>query len=416
MSPWQLFTAGSLWDASHRAPQQGRSGALDDDLLAAVIAAVDQLNSRPAAGSGDQQRSYTAKDLLDGRYRHRPGLGTEYVLSFAGRQPERLETARLTRPVGALSVASSVSPAAATIRLVVPYYHRPKVFGAFLANVAHLVLEARESLQLLVVFYWRGTPAVELSAVQRDRALVAEALRQLNWRAGRPVAKLLDQKRTFSRGHALLCGAEDGGDDGEDVLLFFLDVDMFVDTDALRRCRSNASPGRSVYYPIVFSTFDPALRALAWGKRKVSLWKEHPVDPDVGFWRDFGYGMTCQFRSDFRRVAGDYLVSDSWGGEDEKLFKRHRATGIEIVRAPDPGLVHVHHASRCDRSQTGDKHSWCEGSQMITEASPATWALATRQMRERLRLAETLKVNPSLIDGVCEKCFADALEIFPAPA
>ena len=381
--PWTLFKSTTLWDASQQSPQQTVRGALRLDLEAAVDATLRQLNGRPApAGSGRRHRTLTRDHLLDGRYRHRPGVGSEYVLRFVGPGSPGIQTVRLMRPAGPLTPVGRSSVAPATVRLVVPYYHNPHTFSAFLVNVAHLILERHEPLELDVVFYWRGTPAAEPSAVAEDRKRVAEALRQLNRHAGRTVAHMVDENRDFSRGHGLLRGAQRPGDYGGDVLLFFCDIDMFIDSEALSRCRTNAAPGRSVYYPIVFSTYNPALLASVLGKSPVSPWKEHPISKDVGFWRDFGFGMTCQYRSDFQRVAGDYLVSNKWGGEDIQLFRHHQVTDIEVVRAPDPGLVHVYHGARCNTSLGPESTGWCGASQLSTEASADTYARLFLKLRQ----------------------------------
>ncbi|XP_037092123.1 chondroitin sulfate N-acetylgalactosaminyltransferase 1-like isoform X2 [Pollicipes pollicipes] len=373
---WRVFTKDSVWDTVNKSPQLGRRGALNVELLAAVRTGAQHLNQ--ASGGA----SYTAQHFLDGRYKQVLGAGEVYVLHFASEaRPGRVETVRLVRRAGPLLVdARPGYDHDQLVYVVVPYYRRPDAFAEFAAMFEQLVVARHENLRLVVMFYWRGQPAAPREQLARERRRVADTLHRLNKRARRPVARLVDQEAEFSRGHALLEGARSWqGDD--DVLLFFCDVDMFFDTQALHRCRANTAPGRRVYYPVVFSTFSPELYFRAWRKKPASLWQMHPISGDVGFWRDFGFGMTCQYKSDFDRVAGEFLVSRSWGGEDSKLYRKYQQSTLEIVRAPDPGLVHIYHRKQCDRRLLGKKYHSCMSSLRHSEASMKTWARFVQQLK-----------------------------------
>lgn len=47
------------------------------------------------------------------------------------------------------------------------------------------------------------------------------------------------------------------------------------------------------------------------------------VDRAHGFWREYGFGMTCQYRDDYLRVGGFDLNIEGWGSEDLVLYQRY---------------------------------------------------------------------------------------------
>lgn len=194
-----------------------------------------------------------------------------------------------------------------------------------------------------------------------------------------------------------------------DVLLFFCDVDIIFTADFLERCRMNSQKASRVYYPIVFSLYNPSIvretnknyveslpvtEAVADEQHPVETKAAYYINPrkkdelpasvltslssegflslqqhtrnkitletilkprkfpkyqqpnnsdtitvdfdakvsqiirgnstnaksqaaytaqwliskETGFWRDFGYGMTCQYRSDFLQMDGNFKL------------------------------------------------------------------------------------------------------------
>ena len=56
-----------------------------------------------------------------------------------------------------------------------------------------------------------------------------------------------------------------------------------------------------MFFPIVFSLYNPAV--IYDNSAIPSLRNRQQIKRDHGFWRDFGYGMSCQYLSDFRDIG-----------------------------------------------------------------------------------------------------------------
>ncbi|KAF4523579.1 hypothetical protein B566_EDAN014327 [Ephemera danica] len=173
--------------------------------------------------------------------------------------------------------------------------------------------------------------------------------------------RLLLLNESFSRAKALRVGATHCS---PGALLFFCDVDVVFTSRFLERCRWNTVRGHQVYYPIVFSLYNPRVVYLLHGKRVPPEPQQLVISKDTGFWRDFGYGMTCQYR-----------YHTTWGGEDVRLYRKFLQQ-VRVLRATDPGLFHVWHAKQCSVSQmTPAQYRACLHSRARTEAAHAQLGL-----------------------------------------
>ena len=64
--------------------------------------------------------------------------------------------------------------------------------------------------------------------------------------------------------------------------------------------------GVSVFYPVVFSLYNPSV---VFDKDTVPELRDRQViKNNYGFWRDFGFGMTCQYKSDFMEIGNLFVI------------------------------------------------------------------------------------------------------------
>jgi chondroitin sulfate synthase len=159
----------------------------------------------------------------------------------------------------------------------------------------------------------------------------------------------------FNRGLALTKGSEVLSPDS---LMFFADVDMLFTYAAIERIRTNTILGAQVYFPIVFSEFAPE----SWSSDDDSSISHFSYGRHRGYFRHFGFGLVSLYRRDFDAVGGFDLNIHGWGMEDVDLFEKVVSSHFRVLRAPEPGLVHVYHSIHCPSDMPEQQRKMCAGS------------------------------------------------------
>jgi chondroitin sulfate synthase len=186
--------------------------------------------------------------------------------------------------------------------------------------------------------------------------------------------RLIKAAGNFSRSVACELGAQIL--DYKNSLIIFIDVDIVFSQDFLHRARLNAIEGKQVYYPIVYSEYNPnhslndsdVISLNDHFKQKKTGYFN--LNENDGYWRQFGFGIVVVYNSDLRDIGGFNRTIIGWGKEDVDLFDRFvKSKHLEVFRAVDPGLVHVYHKIECDSNLNNEQYTMCLGSKAATISS-----------------------------------------------
>ncbi|CAO1373631.1 unnamed protein product [Diamesa serratosioi] len=353
------------------------------DLLDSMNRALESLNRNATTPVG----RYTLDDFIEGIYRNEPTTGTQYELFFRTKE-KNYKTSHhgdhgttkivIMRPFAPLqTIQMETFPKTAEkelIHIILPLAGRVSTFQGFMDKFVKIALKNDRRVQLTVVYF--GEEGLSEARHIMSRVINTKSAYSSN-------LKLLALNETFSRAKGLRVGAQQVWMDDKnnnkikkDVLLFMCDVDIVFSAKFLDRCRWNTKPNRKVYYPVVFSLYNPHVVYILQGKELPSETDQLIISRDTGFWRDFGYGMTCQYRSDFLKVRGFDEEIVGWGGEDVMLYRKYVRSNIKVVRTTDPGIFHIWHPKVCTGTSNGlklsaDQYRACIRSRALNEASHA---------------------------------------------
>ncbi|XP_062410617.1 chondroitin sulfate N-acetylgalactosaminyltransferase 1 [Sardina pilchardus] len=329
-----------------------------DELGEVIENGLQALNApRNAGGDRSLSKVYAPSDFIEGIARTEKDKGTLYELTFRGDQKQEFRRLVLFRPFGPLMKVKNekVDTASVVINIVVALSQRADKFRQFMHNFREVCVRQDKRIHLTVVYFGRD----QMSEV---KGTLENTSREMNFKN----FTLIQLNEEFSRGRGLDVGARAWK--GGNVLLFFCDVDIVFTADFLNTCRLNAQAGKKVFYPVLFSQYNPAV---IYGSHEhiPPVEQQLVIKKDTGFWRDFGFGMTCQYRSDFINIGGFDVDIKGWGGEDVHLYRKYLHSNLLVVRAPSRGLFHLWHEKHCADQLPPDQYKMCMQSKAMNEAS-----------------------------------------------
>ncbi|XP_071450437.1 chondroitin sulfate synthase 1 [Hetaerina americana] len=272
-----------------------------------------------------------------------------------------------------------ILPQSKVISFVLPLAGRLDAFHRFLDTYETVCLQRDEATELVVVLFPDPQEEGPPTANKGPRVIIANQtiglLRTLQRKY--PSAKISVvpvMEENFARAVALEMGAAHCK---EDALLFLVDVDIAFTPEALRRIRLNTIKGHQVYFPVVFSEFDPeVVHANTTSRESMN---HFIINDDQGYWRNYGFGIVSVYHSDLKAVGGMDTSIRGWGKEDVDLYEKFIRAGklgsenhssgskkVKIFRAADPGLVHIFHLVHCDPNLEATQLLMCQGTRANT--------------------------------------------------
>ena len=253
-------------------------------------------------------------DFQEGYTRFKQDSGTEYILFFKSNGKTVIK--HIFKPFeNAVEVQKSPynteKDDTEIIHFIVPFAADGETDGHsghihklqdFLINFKEAVEKDKNVFLTLVWVTEKSNPEIstkkQIEAIMHD--LVTSSKAEIITVTGKKFA------RGLALDHGIKYGKNLNSDNNNSRLLFFCDIDVFFQLQFLNTCRRSAIENRVVFYPVVFSLYNPAIVWHSLGKNngnsaKKDRTKLRRVHKDHGFWRDFGFGMSCQYESDYSK-------------------------------------------------------------------------------------------------------------------
>ena len=337
---WEMIRGDSIYNSEKINPSARLSKSNKVEIQFILTKALQFL--------GDEVQGLSLVQVETTYLRYSGQRGHEYVLDLVMEdEKEVMKTWRcylLFSPTSGMVFVETFDTQAVDQRVVefiVPLSNVNNRVKEFLQVYEDLCLKTEEACSLTLVVYGK-----------KDADLTDNYLKWLGQTYPDAKLNLTRGIGTFSRGRALELGMNRLPNSS---LVFLCDVDMVIEHDFLKNCRRNTIEGEQVYYPEFFKYYnmDYVYRFNRKDKGIPMINRKH------GHWAYYSYGMLCLHKSDYISVGGFDLSIEGWGGEDKALAEAILRGNLEIMRAPDPSLLHRYHDKVCSVHLTAEQFTNC---------------------------------------------------------
>lgn len=332
LNTWEYFNQTRLMSIMYETPARGIIGGIREEARYALTKAIYQVNQ----GLPQAQR-YVFDKLENGYHRVDPMRGSEFILDFIFRkQSDRNARIKrrlsILRPYHETVVPMDSSEMLPTVNFLVTLSGLSNRLEHFLAQYEKNVLQLGEDATLTIVLF-------ESPDAPKVRLMVQQYLSRYQ---GAQMS-VVDIQGEFARGVGLHHGLNRFA---KDQLVFVVDVDLDISTEFLQRCRLNTVLGKLVYFPVFFKLYNQEFVNRYHRANHSLLISRHR-----GHWAHYSYGMVCLYAGDYHKTGGFDVSMRGWGEEDIDLLNKALKSGLEVFRAPDPGLIHNWHPKVCNKQK-----------------------------------------------------------------
>ena len=211
------------------------------------------------------------------------------------------------------------------VNFVIPLYGRSEPFLRFIKTFENVALKTNDNVSLTVVFFRDGTNEAQYKEIDTMMHRLSTLYRHHD-------LHLIPLLGSFQRAIAFQNAVSLFSDD---ALLFLVDIDCSIDQNLLHRIRYNTHQGQQVFFPIMFSQYNPKIVSLFNRTDQGNSYQR--FSSNNGYWRLFSYGQVALYKSDFDAVGGFNTDIKGWGKEDTDFATRILSKRLHIFRSPDPG-------------------------------------------------------------------------------
>ena len=316
-------------------------GEFAEDVEAVTRQAVNILSKRGL--------DWNFEKIVNGFLRYDSLKRREYILDimFSTYNSTRLNTKRVSiiQPLSTDYVTHLPSNnEKGRVFLTTCLYNVQDRFENFMIKYENTVLQIKDNLNLLHLWL--------IVFGEEDVRHVQNTVDQYLLKYPTALVTVLKGEGQFARGLAIDQAISKLPDDS---LIFICDVDLDIHPEFFTRCARNTLQGQRVYYPMFFKLYN---MQYVYGSEEVTTATIEMIR-EQGHWASYSYGMLCIYKSDYDASGGFDRDISGWGGEDVDLYSKVIKAGYDVLRVPDPGLIHRWHPKHCGNNLDKEQYVDC---------------------------------------------------------